>query len=99
MEFSKFVYYFCLIINSLLTAFFIFNAVYTTTVPYKKGSEVVILLISGLITGLGIYIGIKYGYSQGFIWRAIGVIVASFLISIIWTFVGLLFFNGPINWQ
>ena len=98
-DFSKLLYYISFIFSVLMTIFYFFNAIYTLTVPYKRSSEVIILLLSSVITGLGIYLAIRFGYSHGHIWRAVLILISALLTSLIWTFIGLFLFNGPINWQ
>lgn len=95
----KIFYWLILGISVLMCIFYVLNAIYTTTVPYNKTSEAIILLVSSVIMGVGIFVAIKYGYHLGYAWRAIVILVATCIISIVWTFIGLLNFNGHVNWQ
>jgi hypothetical protein len=95
----KVLYYVSLGISILLTLFYLFNFFDLVYDPYKKTSEAIIFLVGFMMMLLGMFLAYKYGYSVDFLWRAIGILVATCVISIIWIFVGLLFFNGPIHWQ
>lgn len=95
----KIFYWIFLGVSVLMCIFYVLNAIYTTTVPYKRTSEVIILLVSAVIMSAGIYVAIKYGNYLGYVWRAIVILIATCIISIVWTTIGLLKFNGHVNWQ
>lgn len=86
-------------INSLLVLFGLFSFFDLIMDPYKKLSEALILLFGGVIIAIGLFLAYQYGYSQSDFMKGIIILVGAFVVALVWIFVGLFFFNGPIHWQ
>ncbi|MBK9256700.1 MAG: hypothetical protein IPM42_14525 [Saprospiraceae bacterium] len=62
--------------------------------PFKKNSEAVILLLSGILTIIGMWYSLKYGYNTDHISKGIFQLLGSWLLTAIFLTIGLVFFNG-----
>jgi uncharacterized oligopeptide transporter (OPT) family protein len=88
---SKWLYYLATGISVLIALFYFFNFFYNLFDPYKKTSEALIFLVGSVIMISGIFISYRYGYLSELFWVAIGMLIGTIIISIIWIFIGLLF--------
>jgi hypothetical protein len=86
-------------INSLLILFSLFTFFDLLVDPYKKISEALILLIGGVIIAVGLFLAYQYGYSSADFMKGVIILIASFVVALVWVIIGLLFFNGPLYWQ
>ena len=98
-DLSKAVFFILFGINSLLVIFSLFTFYDLLVDPYKKLSEALILLIGGVIIGVGLFFAYQYGYSSADFLKGSIILIAAFVIALVWIIIGLLFFNGPIHWQ
>jgi|JI7StandDraft_1071085.scaffolds.fasta_scaffold00071_14 uncharacterized protein YjeT (DUF2065 family) len=98
-DLSKAVFFILFGINSLLVIFSLFTFYDLLVDPYKKLSEALILLIGGVIIGVGLFFAYQYGYSSADFLKGCIILIAAFVIALVWIIIGLLFFNGPIHWQ
>ena len=63
--------------------------------PFKKNSESIILLSGGIILSIGMYFSVRFGYkldslSSGLFW-----LFGTWLATMLFITIGLIFFNGP----
>jgi hypothetical protein len=86
-------------INSLFLLFCIFNFFDCVSDPYKKLSEAIIFLLSGITISIGLFFAYQYGYTAAEFLKGVFILIAGFVFALVWIIVGLLFFNGPIHWQ
>lgn len=98
-DLSKAVFFILFGINSLLVIFSLFTFYDLLVDPYKKLSEALILLIGGVIIGVGLFFAYQYCYSSADFLKGCIILIAAFVIALVWIIIGLLFFNGPIHWQ
>lgn len=96
---SKAAFFILFGINTLLVLFSIFSFFDLLFDPYKKMSEALILLSGGVIIAVGLYFAYQYGYSSADFLKGCIILIAAFVIALVWIIIGLLFFNGPIHWQ
>ena len=96
---SKWFYYLATGISILIALFYFFNFFYNLFDPYKKTSEAMIFLAGSIIMGCGFYLSYRFGFVPEQFWIAVGILIGTFVLSVIWILIGLLFFNGPIHWQ
>ena len=98
-DLSKAVFFILFGINSLLVIFSLFTFYDLLVDPYKKLSEALILLSGGVIIAVGLFFAYQYGYSSDDFLKGSIILIAAFVIALVWIIIGLLFFNGPIHWQ
>jgi len=98
-DLSKAVFFILFGINSLLVIFSLFTFYDLLVDPYKKLSEALILLIGGVIIAVGLFFAYQYGYSSADFLKGCIILIAAFVIALVWIIIALLFFNGPIHWQ
>lgn len=98
-DLSKAVFFILFGINSLLVIFSLFTFYDLLVDPYKKLSEALILLSGGVIIAVGLFFAYQYGYSSADFLKGCIILIAAFVIALVWIIIGLLFFNGPIHWQ
>lgn len=96
---SKAVFFILFGINSLLVLFSLFSFFNLLLDPYKKLSEGLILLSGGIIIAVGLFLAYQYGYSSADFMKGLIILVAAFVIALVWVVIGLFFFNGPLHWQ
>jgi hypothetical protein len=96
---SRWLYYAAAALGILITLFYFFNFIYNLFDPYKKTSEAMIFLAGSMIMGCGFYLSYRFGFVPEQFWIAVGILIGINILSIIWIFIGLFFFNGPIHWQ
>lgn len=62
--------------------------------PFKKNSEAAILFFSGIITIIGVFYSVKYGYNSDHISKGIFQLFGTWFVTAIFLTIGLVFFNG-----
>ncbi|MBK9256702.1 MAG: hypothetical protein IPM42_14535 [Saprospiraceae bacterium] len=96
---SKAAFFILFGINILLVLFSVFSFFDILLDPYKKLSEALILLSGGIIIAVGLFLAYHYGYTSGDFLKGVLIIIAAFVVALVWIIVGLVFFNGPLRWQ
>jgi hypothetical protein len=100
MEFlTKMVFFGLLIFNSIFGIFLFLNFMNNAGNPSKKLSETLIFLIAGCISIAGVYMAYKMGYATGSYGTGSAILFGTFITAVMCVMIGLLCFNGPINWQ
>lgn len=98
-NFSKIVYVICSIMSLFQAMFYLANFFNLASDPSKKASETFIFFGASCIVSAGMVVAYKYGFALSNIWTAVCILLASWVLALVWIVVGLLFFNGPIHWQ
>ncbi|MBK9686505.1 MAG: hypothetical protein IPO65_01635 [Saprospiraceae bacterium] len=100
MEFlSKMTYYIMFGLSGLVCLFNCANALYTSTQSVGKTSEVIILLLGGILMAGGMYLTYNQTMAAEKYLLGCGLLGLTWLCVLIELFVGFFFFNGPIHWQ
>lgn len=100
MEFLiKLIFFGLFLFNSIFGIFLFLNFMTNAGNPSKKLSETLIFLIAGCVSFAGLYLAWKMGYVTGSYGTGSVILVGTFIAAVISVMAGLLFFNGPINWQ
>ena len=101
--FSKTVFFALFGVGGLLSIFYFFNAVNLLhsiiILGSGKKSESIIFLCATLGEVVGLYFAYTNMTNSGEYATAIGILIASIVLSIVVVFIGLFFFNGPLHWQ
>lgn len=100
MEFlAKMTYYIMFGLSGLVCLFNCANALYIASQPAEKLSEVIILLLAGLLTATGMYLTYLQVMPSEKYLLGCGLLGLTWLCVLIELFVGFFFFNGPLHWQ
>ena len=101
--FSKTVFFALFGVGGLLGIFYFFNAVNLIhsiiSLGSGKKSEAIIFLCATLVEVVGLYFAFTNMTNSGQYGTAIGILIASIVLSILVVFIGLFFSNGPLHWQ
>jgi lipopolysaccharide export LptBFGC system permease protein LptF len=90
----KIIYFVVFILSIVLTLSFMGLSFDHWLHPFKKNSEAALLFLSGIITIIGMYYSIKFGYKPNQATYGIFQLLGTWVVAAIFLTIGLVFFNG-----